>query len=145
MTLKSCYLRHYPDQQAGDYHAQENHCCCDSSWIARGIDPSTTGEPGQHYRRSRNQRDHYQCSNARYSRGGGILIPVSRLNLITLLQGTNDESSYVWYAVTAFGVLSIVVACLTLENYDKYMTDEVARKLHGGKLDRSSETSEFAD
>lgn len=41
--------------------------------------------------------------------------------------------SYVWYAVAGFGVLSIAVACLTLENYDRYLTDEVSRKLRSSK------------
>ncbi|KAF4636561.1 hypothetical protein G7Y89_g1524 [Cudoniella acicularis] len=40
---------------------------------------------------------------------------------------------YVWYAVIAFAVLALVAACLTI-NYGEYLTDEVARKMHGATV-----------
>jgi hypothetical protein len=47
------------------------------------------------------------------------------------MESANTKLSNVWYAVTAFAVMSIVVACLTMKNYDKHLTDDVARKLRG--------------
>jgi hypothetical protein len=41
-----------------------------------------------------------------------------------------DSFRYVWYAVIAFAACSIVAACLTI-NYGEYLTDDVARKMHG--------------
>jgi hypothetical protein len=40
---------------------------------------------------------------------------------------------YVWYAVTGFSVLSIIVACMTFKSYEEFMTNDIARKLHGTK------------
>lgn len=38
--------------------------------------------------------------------------------------------SYVWYAVIAFAVFALGASCLTID-YGVYLTDEVARKMHG--------------
>ena len=45
-------------------------------------------------------------------------------------QAGADSFRYVWYAVIAFAVCSIIAACLTI-NYGQYLTDDVARKMHG--------------
>jgi len=37
---------------------------------------------------------------------------------------------YVWYAVIAFGCLAIIASSLTVD-YGEYLTDDVARKMHG--------------
>jgi hypothetical protein len=41
-----------------------------------------------------------------------------------------ESFRYVWYAVIAFAACSIIAACLTI-NYGEYLTDDVARKMHG--------------
>ena len=41
-----------------------------------------------------------------------------------------DSFRYVWYAVIPFASCSIIAACLTI-NYGQYLTDDVARKMHG--------------
>jgi len=44
-----------------------------------------------------------------------------------------DSFKYVWYAVIAFAVLALGAACLTID-YGEYLTDEVARKMHGATV-----------
>jgi hypothetical protein len=44
-----------------------------------------------------------------------------------------DAFQYVWYAVIAFAVLALGAACLTID-YGEYLTDEVARKMHGATV-----------
>ncbi|OAL29462.1 hypothetical protein AYO20_09199 [Fonsecaea nubica] len=41
-----------------------------------------------------------------------------------------DAFKYVWYAVVAFACVAVIAACFTV-NYGDFMTDEVARKMHG--------------
>lgn len=41
-----------------------------------------------------------------------------------------DAFKYVWYAVIAFACLALFAACLTID-YGEYLTDDVARKMHG--------------
>ena len=52
---------------------------------------------------------------------------------------------YVWYAVIAFAVLATGASCLTI-NYGEYLTDQVARKMHGatveGRADGRGEVNE---
>ena len=52
-----------------------------------------------------------------------------------------DAFKYVWYAVIAFGVLAVIAACLTI-NYGEYLTDEVARKMHGATVGDKNEGNE---
>jgi len=44
-----------------------------------------------------------------------------------------DSFNYVWYAVIAFAVLAVGASCLTID-YGEYLTDEVARKMHGATV-----------
>ena len=48
---------------------------------------------------------------------------------------------YVWYAVIAFAILAVGAACLTI-NYGEYLTDEVARKMHGKTVGENSHSDE---
>jgi hypothetical protein len=41
--------------------------------------------------------------------------------------------TYVWYAVIAFAALALVASCLTID-YGEYLTDDVARKMHGSTM-----------
>jgi multisubunit Na+/H+ antiporter MnhG subunit len=44
-----------------------------------------------------------------------------------------EAFKYVWYAVIAFAVLATGASCLTI-NYGEYLTDDVARKMHGATV-----------
>ena len=48
---------------------------------------------------------------------------------------------YVWYAVIAFAVMAVVAACLTID-HGEYLTDEIARKMHGATVDVKSGSME---
>lgn len=60
-------------------------------------------------------------------------------------QAASESFRYVWYAVVAFGVMAVIASCLTI-NYGVYLTDEVARKMHGATVgDRGSRVVEKAE
>lgn len=48
---------------------------------------------------------------------------------------------YVWYAVIAFAALAVAAACLTID-YGEYLTDDVARKMHGKTVGENSYSEE---
>jgi Fungal trichothecene efflux pump (TRI12) len=63
------------------------------------------------------------------------LVPGINPEIITAVAAANaragaDSFRYVWYAVIAFACCSIIAACLTI-NYGEFLTDDVARKMHG--------------
>jgi hypothetical protein len=47
-------------------------------------------------------------------------------------QAAANAFRYVWYAVIPFACLAVLAACLTID-YGQYLTDDVARKMQGGK------------
>jgi hypothetical protein len=54
---------------------------------------------------------------------------------------------YVWYAVVAFAVLAIGASCRTI-NYEEYLTDNVATKMHGstvGKFEEAGANEKVAE
>jgi hypothetical protein len=70
----------------------------------------------------------------------GTLANVTGINeeIIGMVVKANAEAAaksfqYVWYAVIAFAALAVGAACLTID-YGEYLTDEVARKMHGATV-----------
>lgn len=64
--------------------------------------------------------------------------PGINADIITAVEAANSNAAataftYVWYAVIAFAVLAVGASCLTI-NYGEYLTDEVARKMHGNTV-----------
>lgn len=54
---------------------------------------------------------------------------------------------YVWYAVIAFAVLALAASCMTID-YGEFLTDDVARKMHGrtvGDMGRGRERGRAAE
>jgi hypothetical protein len=51
---------------------------------------------------------------------------------------------YVWYAVIAFACVAVIAACLTID-YGEYLTDDVARKLHGRTVQVGTQSEESSD
>jgi Fungal trichothecene efflux pump (TRI12) len=45
---------------------------------------------------------------------------------------------YVWYAVIAFGIIALLASCLTID-YGEYLTEDVARKMHGATVGQKRE------
>lgn len=58
-----------------------------------------------------------------------------------MMNSADMKFRYVWYAVTGLSALSIIVACMTFKSYEEFMTNDVARKLHGTK-DHSNKDEE---
>jgi hypothetical protein len=70
----------------------------------------------------------------------GTLVQTPGINADIIVAVMNADSSaaaeafkYVWYAVIAFAVLATGASCLTI-NYGEYLTDDVARKMHGATV-----------
>lgn len=62
-------------------------------------------------------------------------VPGINADIIAAVVSANANAAaksfqYVWYAVIAFCVLALIAACLTID-YGVYLTDDVARKMHG--------------
>jgi hypothetical protein len=51
---------------------------------------------------------------------------------------------YVWYAVIAFATVAVIAACLTID-YGEYLTDDVARKLHGRTVQVGTQREQSSD
>ncbi|KAH8651850.1 putative siderophore iron transporter [Tricladium varicosporioides] len=65
-------------------------------------------------------------------------VPGINANIISAVTTANANAAaesfkYVWYAVIAFAVLAVVAASLTID-YGEYLTDDVARKMHGATV-----------
>ncbi|KAH6714953.1 fungal trichothecene efflux pump [Leptodontidium sp. 2 PMI_412] len=80
---------------------------------------------------------------ANLSTGTLSAVPGINPNIISAVVAANAEAAsksfqYVWYAVIAFGALAVVAACLTID-YGVYLTDEVARKMHGATVGEKEE------
>ncbi|TKA69436.1 hypothetical protein B0A49_03776, partial [Cryomyces minteri] len=74
------------------------------------------------------------------------LVPGITPQVITAVGAANAMAAaeafrYVWYAVIAFAILALVASCLTI-NYGQYLTDDVARKMHGKTTRLGKEESE---
>ena len=65
-------------------------------------------------------------------------VPGINAEIIAAVGAANSAAAaeafkYVWYSVIAFALFSVIAACLTI-NYGDYLTDEVARKMHGAMV-----------
>jgi len=73
-------------------------------------------------------------------------VPGINENIIAAVTAANSQAAaesfkFVWYAVVAFAVLATGAACLTID-YGEYLTDEVARKMHGATVGEGKGGSE---
>jgi hypothetical protein len=73
------------------------------------------------------------------------IVPGINENIIAAVTAANSQAAaesfkFVWYAVIAFAVLATGAACLTI-NYGEYLTDEVARKMHGATVGEGKDES----
>ena len=64
----------------------------------------------------------------------GITASIIEVVTVADQNAAADTFKYVWYAVIAFACLAVVVSCLTID-YGEYLTDDVARKMHGATVE----------
>jgi hypothetical protein len=78
----------------------------------------------------------------------GTLAKTPGINAVVIAAVTTADANaaaeafkYVWYAVVAFACLAVGASCLTID-YGEFLTDEVARKMHGATVGMRDEVNE---